>query len=108
MQNLLRNKDGQEAFTSSTTRASKPLQLIHSNVAGPMQTVTAKDGHCYIINFIDDYSQHTVVYTMARKLDALNRFEKYIAKYGKPQQVICEQPGSDNNHSEQPKRPELC
>ena len=39
---------------------------------------------------------------MARKSDALDRFEKYIAKYGKPQ-LICEQPGQDENHSEQPK-----
>ena len=68
-----------------------------------MRTATAEEGHCYVINFIDDYSRHTVVYTMARKSDALNRFKKYIAKYGKPQWLICEQPGQDENHSEQPK-----
>ena len=96
-------KMAKKPFTSSTTRVSKPLQLIHSDVAGPMRTATAEKGHCYIINEIDDYSQHTVVYTMDRKSDALNRFKKYIAKYGKPQQLICEQPGQDENHSEQPK-----
>ena len=40
---------------------------------------------------------------MARKLDALDRFEKYIAEYGKPQRLICDQPGPDENHLEQPK-----
>ena len=49
-------KMAKKPFTSSTTRVSKPLQLIHSDVAGPMRTATAEEGHRYVINFIDDYS----------------------------------------------------
>ena len=48
-------KMAKKPFTS-TIRASKLLQLINSNVAGPMWTATAEDGHRYVINFIDDYS----------------------------------------------------
>ena len=37
------------------SKATKPLTLVHSDLAGPIQPL-AKDGYKYIIIFIDDYS----------------------------------------------------
>ena len=97
-------KMAKKPFTSSTTRASAPNQLIHSDVAGPMRVPTREGGHRYVINFVDDFSCHTVVYTMASKAEALNRFERYISDYGRPTNIICEQPDVDGDHPRHSKR----
>ena len=91
-------KMAKKPFPHSTTHASAPNQLIHSDVAGPMRVPTREEGHWYVINFVDDFSCHTVVYMMASKAEALNRFERYISEYGKPTKVICEQPDANGDH----------
>ena len=42
-------------------RASSPLQLVHSDLAGPI-TPESKDGHKYAMVFVDDYSGALGVY----------------------------------------------
>ena len=42
------SKMKKKPFSSATTRASKPLELVHSDVAGPMRTSSAIDGHFYV------------------------------------------------------------
>ena len=44
-----------------TMRATWKLQLIHSDVCGPMRT-PALGGYLYFVTFIDDYSRYTWVY----------------------------------------------
>jgi hypothetical protein len=51
------SKMAKRPFKPSTRRASRPLELVHSDIAGPMRTKTALDEHVYVINFIDDYSR---------------------------------------------------
>lgn len=72
-------------FRPSTRRATKPLELVHTDVAGPMRVPSAVHGHFYVINFVDDYSQHTKIYMMKNKSEALNKFKQYIADVGPPQ-----------------------
>ena len=59
-------------------RATKPLELIHSDLAGPIDPV-AKDGFRYAMNFIDDYSGATAVYFLKKKSDAPIALKKYLA-----------------------------
>ena len=47
-------------------RATCILQLIHSDVCGPMQT-TSFGNHLYFVSFIDDYSRHAWVYPLKAK-----------------------------------------
>ncbi|CAL9001551.1 unnamed protein product [Prunus brigantina] len=59
------SKQCREAFPrEATTGASTPLELIHSDVCGLMQTTT-KAGNRYFLTFIDDYTriQLTTPYT---------------------------------------------
>lgn len=44
-----------------SVRASKPLESIHSDVCGPMQTTSIK-GFRYFVTYIDDYSRFTAIY----------------------------------------------
>ena len=41
-------------FKKKGTRAKDLLELIHSDVCGPM-SISARDGYRYFITFIDDY-----------------------------------------------------
>ena len=49
-------------------RASKPLDFIHSDIAGPINPV-ARDCIKYVINFVDDYSGCCFVYFLKQKSD---------------------------------------
>jgi hypothetical protein len=58
------------------------LELIQSNVIGPMQTVTMC-GYRYILMFTDDHSRYTEVYLMKAKSEAPAKFKEDVAKVGK-------------------------
>ena len=60
----------------SHTRATKLLELIHSDISGPFQ-IPSLGGSLYFITFIDDFSRWTVVYTMKRKSESLHYFQKF-------------------------------
>ena len=51
-------------------KATKILALVHSDLAGPIQSL-AKDGYDYVINFINDYSCLTMLYFLKCKSDTL-------------------------------------
>ena len=66
-------------------RATAPLELVHCDLAGPIDPV-AKDGFRYAISFVDDYSGIIMVYFLKRKSDTLQATEKFLADcapYGK-------------------------
>lgn len=60
------------------TLAKKPLQRVHSDICGPI-TPTSKQGHNYIINFIDEYSSMLFIYTIRNKSDAIIAIKQFIA-----------------------------
>ena len=59
-------------------RATKPFELIHTDLAGPIDPV-AKDGFKYAIIFVDDFSGCTFIYCLKEKSDALKATERFIA-----------------------------
>ena len=59
------------------TRAEYPLQLIHSDICGPMST-RARHGALYFITFIDDYTHSGHVYLIVHKSEALECFRRYL------------------------------
>ena len=66
-------------------RASNVLELVHTDLAGPI-TPTAREGFKYAITFTDDYSSAVTVYFLKQKSDAPRALEKFIADcspYGK-------------------------
>lgn len=67
-----------EPFSGTRVRAKRPLELIHSDVCGPI-TPAAWDGSRYYISFIDDYSHFAVVYMLKRKSEFFEKFRNYEA-----------------------------
>ena len=57
-------------------RAISPLQLIHSDICGPLN-VRARHGADYFITFIDDFTRFGHVYLISHKSDALDYFKRY-------------------------------
>ena len=55
------------------------LELIHSDVCGPM-SIQASGGYEYFITFTVDYSRFGYVYLMKRKFEAFEKFKEFRAE----------------------------
>lgn len=62
-------------------RSKQPLELIHSDVCGPMRTASIGGQFIYFVTFIDDFTNFTVVYPMRSKSSTtmLQHFQAYKA-----------------------------
>ncbi|CAL8992473.1 unnamed protein product [Prunus brigantina] len=72
-------KQCREAFPrEATTKASTPLELIHSYVCGPMQTTT-KARNRYFLTSIDDCTRTHWVFFLMHKYEVLSVFKRFKA-----------------------------
>lgn len=72
-------KEGKQTrlpFKSKGSRASNILDLVHSDICGPMETETL-GGSKYFITFLDDHSKKIHVYFLRNKSDALEKFKEF-------------------------------
>lgn len=58
---------------TASTRSTRPLQLIHSDLCGPLPTPSLFQSR-YFITFTDDYSRYSWVYFLTYKSQALDKF----------------------------------
>ena len=63
-------------FKGKSERADGLLDLIHTDVCGPM-FVHARGGFVYFITFIDDYSRYGYLYIMRYKSEAFERLKEF-------------------------------
>ena len=73
---------------ASHHRASAPLELVHSDVAGPME-VASLGGARYFVTFVDDFSRKMWVYFLRQKSEVLSRLQEFVADAG-GRQRCCE------------------
>uniref|UniRef100_A0A803NPY8 Integrase catalytic domain-containing protein n=1 Tax=Cannabis sativa TaxID=3483 RepID=A0A803NPY8_CANSA len=71
-------KSHKQPFSSTNSKASQPLELIHTDLWGPSH-IKSKDGYFYYIHFLDDYSRYTWIYPLTQKSQALDMFVKFKA-----------------------------
>jgi len=67
----IKNKQHRLPFKSSTKRTTQPLQLVHSDLCGPMQHKSF-GGSRYFLTFIDDYTRKVFVYFLKSKDEVLD------------------------------------
>lgn len=72
-------KQSRLPFSNLGTRATQPLELIHSDLCGPMENKSCS-GMRYFISFVDDYTRMVHVYLMKDKLNVLEIFKDFKAK----------------------------
>ena len=66
-----------DEFPSNSDRRKKDvLELIHTDVCGPMQT-RSLGGAYYFLLFIDDCTRDTWVYFLRRKSDVFEYFKEF-------------------------------
>ncbi|KAJ0577826.1 putative RNA-directed DNA polymerase [Helianthus annuus] len=63
-------------FHSSTRRATQVLEVIHTDVCGPMP-VKSLGGSRYFLLFIDDFSRMTWVYFIEKKSEVFSKFKVF-------------------------------
>jgi transposase InsO family protein len=83
-------KQHRESIPKSTNwKSSKILELIHSDICGPI-TPASNGNRRYILTFIDDFSRKTWAYILIEKSGALECFKKFRSMVEKEsEQVIC-------------------
>ena len=67
-----------QPFPISTSKTSRVLELIHSDLCGPIQ-VDSKGGSKYFLTFTDDYSRFSTVYFLHSKSQVLSYYKNYVA-----------------------------
>ncbi|KAK4395834.1 Retrovirus-related Pol polyprotein from transposon TNT 1-94 [Sesamum angolense] len=100
----LQGKQHKKPFPSGTSwRAKAVLELIHTDVCGPMRTPSHEQNR-YFILFIDDYSRMTWVYFMREKSEVFKVFKKLKNLVGKQSgrsiKVLRSDRGKEYNNSE--------
>jgi hypothetical protein len=71
-------KNIKKTFPSSDNKAQGILDLVHSNVCGPMSSPSLSDCLYYVI-FIDDYSRKCWIYFLKAKSDTFDKVKEYKA-----------------------------
>ena len=65
-------------MTMRPFKAKEVLDLVHTDLCGPMST-SARGGYEYFITFINDYSRYGYIYLMRHKSEAFEKFEEFKA-----------------------------
>ncbi|XP_025266851.1 uncharacterized protein LOC105249334 [Camponotus floridanus] len=79
----LKAKQTRVPFEKSETKTKRPLELVHSNVCGPVETQTWNDKR-YILTMLDDYTHFTVIYLLQNKYEVADTIKEYV-KYAAAQ-----------------------
>ena len=70
-------KSARRPFSSSGKRTNGILEVVHSDLAGPMEK--SIQGSCYTATFIDDHSRHAVVYYLRTKDQFVQALKNFLA-----------------------------
>uniref|UniRef100_A0A2N9G770 Integrase catalytic domain-containing protein n=1 Tax=Fagus sylvatica TaxID=28930 RepID=A0A2N9G770_FAGSY len=72
-------KQSRKSFPKeASTRANKPLQLVHADVCGPIKPSSLGKNN-YFLLFIDDFSRKTWIYFLKQKSKVFGAFKKFKA-----------------------------
>jgi len=76
-ESCIKCKFARTPFTPTTSRATEPVQLVHSDICGPLET--AIGGGRYMLLFIDDAARRTDEYILKYKSEAVEKFKEWKA-----------------------------
>jgi transposase InsO family protein len=91
-------KQSRLRFPKVALRAKILLELVYSDLCGPMHGYSL-GGARYFITFIDDYSRYSIVYLLQRKCATISHFKEYKAlvenQTSHRLQIICTDNGTE-------------
>ena len=62
-------------FNSSLSRASKPFEIVHSDIWGLINE--SFDGYKYFVTFVDDFTRITWIYLLKFKSEVFTMFKDF-------------------------------
>ena len=68
-------KSHKHQYPSQTSNTKAPLELIHSDIIGPLQN--DKNNNRYVLTIIDDYTRYAMVCLLKDRVEAITKFEHY-------------------------------
>ena len=72
----LQGKMTKRPFDGKPERCTGTLDLIHTDVCGPL-SVRTRNQHVYFITFTDDFSRYGYVYLMRHKSESFEKFKEF-------------------------------
>lgn len=72
----VKGKQTRVSFKHTGTRATKLLQIVHSDVCGPMN-VKLLSGARYFVIFVDDFSRKVFLYVIKEKSEVFEKFVEF-------------------------------
>ena len=98
-------KAHQLPYEESKFRAKAPLELVHSDVFGPVKQASNKGMH-YMVTFIDDFSRYVCVYFLKEKAEVLMKFNEFKeeeeSKIGTKIRCLRTDNGENTHHRSSP------
>lgn len=96
----LQGKMARSSFPKSSRKKSKAvLDLVHSDLCGPMNTVTP-GGRRYFLTFIDDFSRYSTVYLLREKSETFEALKDFVqqmkTQFGRPPKIVRSDQGGEN------------
>src|SRR5713226_1122272 len=77
-EDCITGKHHRDSFPTSTSRAKEHLELVHTDLSGPMQTQSI-GGYFYFLTFIDDFRRKTWIYFLRNKSETFSKFKEFKA-----------------------------
>ena len=66
------------SFPNSDSKSKGLLDIVHSDIFGPMSTASLS-GYVYYVSFIDDYSRKTWIYLLKSNNGVFGKFKEFKA-----------------------------
>ena len=68
--------NAKKTFPNSKNKAKGILEIVHSDVCGPMSSNSLSE-YVYYVSFIDDFSCNTWIYLLKGKSEVFSKFKEY-------------------------------
>ena len=75
-------KTAKTPFSGTIERTSVLLEIVHTDVCGPM-SVEAHGGHHCFLTFTDDLSRYGYIYLMKHKSETFEKFKEFQSEVEK-------------------------
>ena len=75
-ESCVKGKMTNKPFVGQGVRATRCLELIHTDVCGPFK-VHARGGYPYFVTFTDDFSRYGYIYLMKNKSETFGKFKEF-------------------------------
>ncbi|UYV79748.1 FHDC1 [Cordylochernes scorpioides] len=70
-------KQTRKSFGNERSRATRPLEIVHTDLCGPIEPLT-HDNKKYIMTFLDDYTHFCYVYLLSNKYETKEYIKEYV------------------------------